>query len=57
MEDASAVYWALGDGEFAWAMSSTSAEDALDLARSVEFVDEATFRERYDVGPDDMPLP
>jgi hypothetical protein len=24
------------------------------LARSIEFVDEATWRERYDVGPEDM---
>lgn len=49
------VYWPAGDGTLAWALSST-ADGALELARSVEFVDEATWRERYDVGPDDMPV-
>ncbi len=49
------VYWPAGDGVFAWAFSPT-ADGALALARSVEFVDEATWRERYDVGPDDMPI-
>ncbi len=54
---ASAVYWSPGDGQYAFAMSPASGEAALDLARAVEFVDEATWRERYDVSADDMPLP
>lgn len=49
------VYWPAGDGVLAWAFSPT-ADGALALARSVEFVDEATWRDRYDVGPDDMPI-
>lgn len=52
-EAAFAVYWAAGDGTFALAVVAT-ADGALELARAIEFVDEATWRERYDVGPEDM---
>ncbi len=56
-EAAYIVFWPLGGGEWATAVAGTSVDDALELARSVEFVDEATWRERYDVGPEDMPVP
>jgi hypothetical protein len=51
----SMVIWPVSDGTWARADGNTTLDAALELARSVEFVDEATWRDRYRVGEPQYP--
>lgn len=49
-----AVIWEPEPGTFATVAGTPSPDEALAIARSVRFVDEATWQQFYDVAPPDL---